>query len=85
MDCCTIRLVKGNNYNSGMNGVQQRNCMVKVAVRGQNSCTDALSSRKYRIVIVARIAHSIKTHGLMSALVYQDCSRPWKVRPRETS
>ena len=71
MDCSTIRLVEGNNYNSGMNGVQQRNCMVKVAIRSQNSCTDALSNRKYRIVIVARITHSVKTHDCVSALVYQ--------------
>ena len=32
MDCSTIRLPKGNDYNPRMNGVQQRNCVVKVAV-----------------------------------------------------
>ena len=57
--------------------------MVEIPVGSQNSCADALSRRKYRIVIVSRIAHVIKPHGFMSALVYQVSSRPWKVLVKE--
>ena len=61
------------------NEVQQRNCVVKAAVGSQNSCAYALSRNKHRIVIVPKIAHSIKTHCLMSAFVYQICSRQGKI------
>ena len=71
MDCSTIGLPKGNDYNPRMNGVQQRNCVVKVAVGSQNGCTDSLGCGKYHIVIISRITHGIKTHGFMSALFYQ--------------
>jgi len=71
MNCGTVRLSEGDNDYSRMNGVQQRNCMVKVAIRSQNGCAEALGYREYRVVIVSRIARSIKTHGFVSALFYQ--------------
>ena len=79
MDCGTVWLSEGDNDNSRMNGVQQRNCVVKVAVGSQNSCAYALSRNKHRIVIVSKIAYSIKTHDLMSAFVYQVCGRQGKI------
>ena len=71
MDCGTVGLSEGNNDNSCMSGMQQRNCMVKVAIRSQNGCSNALGCRKYSIVIISRIANIIKTHGFVSALFYQ--------------
>ena len=83
MDCSTIGLPESNNDNSRMNRVQQRNCVVKITVRSQNGCANTLSSDKYRIVIVSRIAHGIKTHSFVSALFYQVRSRPRKVLVKE--
>lgn len=53
--------------------------MVKVAVGSQYRCTKALRRCKYRLVIVAEIAYVVKSHGFVSAFLYQVCGRPGEV------
>ena len=65
------RLPKGHNDNPCMSRMKQRNGMIEIPVRSQNSRTKALGGGKNSFIVVAKLTYVIKQYRLVATFHYQ--------------